>query len=184
MAGCVIRSAYFGYSVCSVCSVCSVYSVARVFRVFRGPCVPWPYLVAFFSSASISVPKYCGAMPPPGIRLPLMKNDGVELTPSAEPIEASVLTSWIAFEYAASKSVTLPTSVAARRTVVGLSSGWCAKNQSFSLSDVPFGFDSRYATEASHDAVKFALGTFELQLLLRGHVLNMNFTSFGWDAMY
>src|SRR6516165_1269277 len=113
-----------------------------------------------------------------------MKNVGVEFTPRAAPIEASVLTCWTVFEYAASKSVTLPTSSAARRTVVGLSSGWCVKNQSFSLSDVPFGFDSRYATDASHEATKFTLGTFGLQLLLSGHVLKRNFTSFGCDARY
>ena len=84
---------------------------------------PEPYL-AFLSSISITWAKYCGGSPPPGIRLPLTKNAGVELTPRVVPTAASALTAGNTFGYCASKSVMPPTSAAARRTVAGLCSSW------------------------------------------------------------
>src|SRR6187402_3453325 len=107
-------------------------------------------------------------MPPPGMRRPLTKNDGVEFTPSDAPSATSVFTSRIAFSYCASKSPILPVSDAMRRTVVGLSSSWWRKNQSLSASEVPFDLDIVYAAAASHEATNAADPTFALQVELSG----------------
>src|SRR5262249_45736374 len=123
-------------------------------------------------------------MAPAGSPRPLMKKVGVECTPSEVPTAASVFTSCIALSYPPWKSETFATSFAALRTVSGLSSAWWRKNQSFSVSPVPFCFAMMYSAEASHEATKLAEGTLGLQCELSGHVLKMNFTSFGLAARY
>ena len=72
-----------------------------------------------------------------------------------------------------------PTSAAARRTVAGVSSFWCMKNQSVSLSNVPRLWAITAAAAASHAAGCAWLVTPGLHFGSSGKCLSVKLTSCG-----